>query len=92
MSNAKNSENQNNIVEEGTYTVKNVARGKCAAYIKANHLYSYIKGRKRYILHYSSKTIHSSEYNSITKTFKLKKLETIFLKKRFRDGKLCFSF
>lgn len=38
MSNAKNSENQKNIVE-GTYTVKNVARGKCAAFIKANHLY-----------------------------------------------------
>lgn len=80
MSYAKNSENQKNIVGEGTYTVKNVARGKCAAFIKANHLYQYIKGRKRYILQYSSKTIHSSEYNSITKTFKLKKLETIFLK------------
>lgn len=39
MSNAKNSENQKYIVEEGTYTVKNVARGKCAAFIKANHLY-----------------------------------------------------
>lgn len=78
MSNAKNSENQNNIVEEGTYTVKNVARGKCAAYIKANHLYSYTKGRKRYILQYSSKTIHSSEYNSITKTFKLKNWKQFF--------------
>lgn len=39
MSNAKNSENQKNIVGEGTYTVQNVARGKCAAFIKANHLY-----------------------------------------------------
>lgn len=39
MNYAKNSENQKNIVGEGTYTVKNVARGKCAAFIKANHLY-----------------------------------------------------
>lgn len=39
MSNAKNSEKQKTIVGEGTYTVKNVARGKCAAFIKANHLY-----------------------------------------------------
>lgn len=39
MSNAKNSENQKNIVGEGTYTVKNVDRDKCAAFIKANHLY-----------------------------------------------------
>lgn len=39
MSNAKNSENQQNIVGEGTFTVKNIARGTCAAFIKANDLY-----------------------------------------------------